>query len=50
MQNVLGNLCCQFAVVKNDFVTKTDIINVLPCPILKWGVYESLENVNVDIL
>ena len=33
-----------------DFVTKTDIIDVLPCPILKWGVYEFLEDANIDIL
>ena len=41
-----------FALVKNDtdFVTKTDIINVFPCPILKRGVYEFLEDVNIDIL
>ena len=47
----VGEPLKQFALVKNDtdFVTKIDIINVLPCPILKRGIYEFLD-VNVDIL
>ena len=33
-----------------DFVAKTDIIDVLPCLVLKQGVCKFLEGVNVDIL
>ena len=48
----VGQSLKRFAFINNDtdFVIKTDMINVLPCPVLKRGVYEFLEDVNVDIL